>query len=107
VPFGLTDDRSPAALAAVAFNNWALPLTPWVAPNPADQTGPSNIDPVAYALLTAKLPNGQYLFPSANPNFTPTLNFPENVFITQPAYFITDQAYPISITWRRRRIRWH
>ena len=32
------------------------------------------------------------MFPSANPNFTPTLNFPENVFLTQPAYFISDQA---------------
>jgi hypothetical protein len=42
--------------------------------------------------MNAKLPNGQYLFPSANPNFVPTLNFPENVFVTQPAYFITDQA---------------
>ena len=43
-------------------------------------------------MLNYKLPNGQYLIPSANPSFTPTLNFPENVFITQPAYFITDQA---------------
>jgi len=92
VPFGLTDDRSPAALAAVAFNNWGTSFNSVVAPNPAGSNGPFNIDPVAYALLTAKLPNGQYLFPSANPNFTPTLNFPENVFITQPAYFITDQA---------------
>ena len=32
------------------------------------------------------------MFPSANPNFTPTLNFPENVFLTQPAYFISDQV---------------
>ena len=47
---------------------------------------------MAYALLTTKLPNGQYLFPSANPNSTPTVNFPENVFLTQPAYFISDQA---------------
>ncbi len=47
---------------------------------------------MAYALLNTKLPNGQYLFPSANPNFTPTVNFPENVFLTQPAYFISDQA---------------
>ncbi len=50
------------------------------------------MDPVAFNLLNTKLPNGQYLFPSANPNFTPTLNFPENVFLTQPAYFISDQA---------------
>ena len=92
VPFGLTDDRSPAALAAVALNNWGTTVNPVVAANSPGATGTLNIDPVAYALLNYKLPNGQYLFPSANPNFTPTLNFPENVFITQPAYFISDQA---------------
>ncbi|MGA9689224.1 MAG: TonB-dependent receptor, partial [Candidatus Sulfotelmatobacter sp.] len=92
-PFGLTDDRSPAALAAVANNDgWGVTVNPVVATNPAGGTGPFNIDPVAYTLLTTKLPNGQYLFPSANPNSTPTVNFPENVFITQPAYFISDQA---------------
>jgi hypothetical protein len=53
---------------------------------------PGGIDSVAYTLLTTKLPNGQYLFPSANPNSLPTVNFPENVFLTQPAYFISDQA---------------
>jgi Carboxypeptidase regulatory-like domain len=80
VPFGLTDDRSAATLATVANNNFGTSLAA------------SDVDSVALTLLNYKLPNGQYLFPSANPNFTPTLNFPENVFITQPAYFITDQA---------------
>jgi len=99
VPFGLTDDRSPAALAAIAINNWGANINPnpTVAVNtpPADPSytgAPNNIDPVAYALLNAKLPNGQWVIPDANPNFSPTLNFPENVFITQPAYFIADQA---------------
>ncbi len=93
VPFGLTDDRSPAALASVALNNWGTVVQPVVAANSlSNPPATPSIDPVAYALLTAKLPNGQYLFPSANPNFTPTLNFPENVFLTQPAYFISDQA---------------
>jgi hypothetical protein len=93
VPFGLTDDRSPAALAAVANNDgWGVTVNPAVGINPAGGTGPYTIDPAAYALLTAKLPNGQYLIPSANPNSSPTVNFPENVFITQPAYFISDQA---------------
>src|SRR6202043_617961 len=92
VPFGLTDDRSPQALANVAFNNWGTAVNALVAPNPPGGSGPLNIDPVAYSLLTAKLPNGQFLFPSANPSFTPTLNFPENVFLTKPAYFISDQA---------------
>ena len=92
VPTGLSDDRSPAALANVVLNNWGTAVNPVVAPNAPGATGTLNIDPVAYALLTAKLPNGQYLFPSANPNFTPSLNFPENVFLTQAAYFTTDQA---------------
>ncbi len=94
VPFGLTDDRSAGALASVALNNWGTTVNPVVAQN--DPNAPPgtilNIDPVSYALLNTKLPNGQFLFPSANPGFTPTLNFPENVFLTQPAYFITDQA---------------
>jgi Carboxypeptidase regulatory-like domain len=80
VPFGLADDRSAAMLATVANNNFGTSLTA------------SNVDPVALALLNYKLPNGQYLFPSANPASTPTINFPENVFLTQPAYFISDQA---------------
>ena len=79
VPSGLTDDRSPQALVDVANANFGTSLTT------------ADISPVSFALLNAKL-NGQYMFPSANPNFTPTLNFPENVFLTQPAYFISDQA---------------
>jgi hypothetical protein len=86
VPFDLTDDRSPSALANVANNDFFSSV------NPVVGTGPNNIDPVAFAMLNYKLPNGQYMIPSANPAFTPTINFPENVFITQPAYFITDQA---------------
>jgi Carboxypeptidase regulatory-like domain len=91
-PFGLTDDRSPTALANVALNDWGTAVNPVVGTNPVGGTGPYNIDPVAYTLLTYKLPNGQYLFPSANPASVPTINFPENVFLTQPAYFISDQA---------------
>ena len=79
VPFGLTDDRNPQALVDVANANFGTSLTT------------ADISPISFALLNAKV-NGQYLFPSANPNFTPTLNFPENVFLTQPAYFISDQA---------------
>jgi hypothetical protein len=88
-PFGLTDDRSAATLANVANQDWQ-PLCGQ--PNQPACLTAGNVDPVAFALLNYKLPNGQYLFPSANPNSLPTVNFPENVFLTQPAYFITDQA---------------
>ncbi len=88
-PFGLTGDRSAAALVNVANQNF-LPGC-----GTTGQPGcllASQVDPVALGLLNDKLPNGQFLFPSANPNFIPTVSFPENVFLTQPAYFISDQA---------------
>src|SRR6202034_2386117 len=65
VPFGLTDDRSPAALANVANANFFSSVNPIVGSAAGD------IDPVAFAMLNYKLPNGQYMIPSANPNFTP------------------------------------
>ncbi len=92
VPTGLTNDRSAAALAAVSAANWDPNATNGIAVNPTVGTAPGDINSVSFALLNYKLPNGQYLIPSANPNFTPTINFPENVFLTQPAYFISDQA---------------
>ncbi len=48
VPQGLTDDRSAAALATLAG------------------VSPSQIDPVALAIMQAKASNGQYLVPSQN-----------------------------------------
>ena len=91
VPAGLTDDRSAAALANVDNQNFRPGCG--TAANPSTLClSAGQIDPVAFTMLNYKLPNGQYLVPSANPNFTPTVNFPENVFLTQPAYFISDQA---------------
>src|SRR6202034_2178332 len=102
VPTGLSDARDAATLAAVDNQNFrtqtingALYLCNQAPPAPYS-TIPCltarGVDSTALTLLQYKLPNGQYLFPSANPNFPPTLNFPENVFLTQPAYFISDQA---------------
>ena len=59
--------------------------------NPAVGTAPGDISPIAYGLLNYKLPNGQFLIPSAN-SFVPTINFPENTFTPGTAYFIADQA---------------
>ncbi len=106
VPGLLTNDRSPAGLVAAAEQTtgtcpptFTAPAMPAPCPyfaggvvSPTIGTGPGQINPISYALLNYKLPNGQYMIPSANPNFTPTINFPEDVFITQPAYFISDQA---------------
>jgi len=87
VPFGLNDDRSAQALVNVANTNF-----PCGGMNQPPCLTTADVDAVSLAMLNYKLPNGQYMIPSANPFFTPSLNFPENAFITQPAYFITDQA---------------
>jgi hypothetical protein len=91
VPFGLTDQiRNDTTALAMLANKDFQPTCDQ--PKQPACILPGQVDSVALNMLNAKLPNGQYLIPSANPNFTPTLNFPENVFLTQPAYFITDQA---------------
>ncbi len=95
VPAGLTNDRSPAALAAVVNGvNCAVPPCnfPYSSPVlPSVGTAPGQINPVAYELLTATLPNGQYLIPSADGQ-TPTINFPENAVVPGTALFTADQA---------------
>ena len=102
VPTGLSSARDAASLAAVDNQNFRTQTVNGVLylcnqpPPPPATTIPcltgGGVDSTALQLMQYQLPNGQYLFPSANPNFTPTLNFPENVFLTQPAYFISDQA---------------
>ena len=104
VPAGLTNNRTPAALAAVVNNNldgstctnsssvqipcnWPLATLT----NPTVGTAPGDISPVAFALLNAKMPNGQYLIPSADGN-TPSVSFPENAVVPGTAYFLAHQA---------------
>src|ERR1700730_17159454 len=98
VPYYLTDDRSPAGLASVV--NTTTPTAACPAPpcnnfpstvNPVVGTAPGDISPVAFALLNYKLPNGQYMIPSADGN-TPTVNFPENAVVPGTARFTADQA---------------
>jgi hypothetical protein len=98
VPPGLTNDRSPAALAALVNGSTsstckALPCNfPSSAQvNPTVGTAPGDINPMAYGLLNYKLPNGQFVIPSAG-SFTPTINFPENTFTIGTAYFLADQV---------------
>jgi hypothetical protein len=85
VPAGLTDDRSAAGLAAVV--NGDFPSTV----NPVVGNAPGDINPIAYQLMNYKLPNGQYLIPSADGN-TPTVNFPENAIVPGTAVFTANQA---------------
>jgi hypothetical protein len=87
VPPGLTSDRSPAALAALVNGNFPSAATT----NANVGTGPGDINPLAYGLLNYKMPNGQFLIPSAG-SFVPTINFPENTFTVGTSYFLADQG---------------
>ena len=98
VPPGLTDDRSPAALAALVngTTSSACPALPCnfsgsIPVSPTIGTAPGDISPIAYGLLNYKLPNGQFLIPSAG-SFVPSITFPENAFTPGTAYFLTQQA---------------
>jgi hypothetical protein len=82
VPQGLTDDRSAAGLTSA--------LTSWLgAPVPASFTG---INPIAQAILSSKLPNGQYLIPTnQNPTAAVEPDVP-NVTLEGTSMLIADQA---------------
>ncbi len=76
--------------------------------SPVVGTAPGDINPIAYALFNYKLPNGQYLIPSANPNAVisnpgafssdPSIQsalveaFPENAEVPGTALFRAHQA---------------
>jgi hypothetical protein len=107
VPPGLTNDRSAGALANIANNEFTpaedgFPATTGyvtnVAPTVCQSTAceanvlnTGNINPIAYALLNYKLPNGQYLVPSWNGN-VPNTTFPEDALVPGTAYFYAHQA---------------
>jgi hypothetical protein len=80
VPSGLTDDRSTAGLGA-ALNSWY-------------NDGKSHsvtISPIAAALMNAKLPNGQYMIPSAQTSQGYMYGVP-NVTLLGTSLLTTDQA---------------
>ncbi len=81
VPPGLTDDRSAAGLDAAAVS-WA-----------GGGTFTKAIDPIAMALMNAKLPNGNYLVPSAQtaPG-TPFQYGAPNVTLIGNSVMTSDQA---------------
>ena len=81
VPSGLTDDRSVAGLNAAA-NSYT---------SDGSGLGGASIDPIAFALMNAKLPNGQYLIPSAQTSAAYAFGVP-NVTLPGTATLIADQA---------------
>ena len=84
VPSGLTDDRSTAGLQS-AFNSW------WLSGNPMTAPPTITISPIAAALMNAKLPNGQYMIPSAQ-NTSQYSYGVTNVTLPGTSLFTTNQA---------------
>jgi hypothetical protein len=89
VPQGLTDDRSQAGILN-AINSWNATTTSAAVKGAAVPFN-GTYDPVAMALLSAKLNNGQYLIPSAQ-NTTTAPNLATNVFLQQPSLLKADKA---------------
>jgi hypothetical protein len=91
VPFGLTDaNRTAQGLADIANANFA-------GPTKQPLLSASQINPVALALFQFKLPNGQFLIPSAN-GPTPIPSFPDNAVVPGTAYFFSNQVVS-NIDW--------
>lgn len=75
VPPSLTNDRTAAGIVAAVNNDFGTTIAA------------TQVDPVALAILNAKLPNGSYLIPSRdtippppNSNYTATVNGPAATF---------------------------
>jgi len=89
VPSELTDtNRTPQGLAQISNDIWGTSLT-----------GNGDVNPVAVSLFQAKLPNGQYMIPSADGQI-PTPAFPENAISPGTAYFLSDQAVA-NLDWNK------
>ncbi|HZW81780.1 MAG TPA: TonB-dependent receptor [Candidatus Deferrimicrobiaceae bacterium] len=88
VPYGLSDDRSPAALATISNTYWGTTLV-----------GNGDLNPIAVALFQYKLPNGQYLIPSWDGQVATPI-FPENAISPGTAYFTSDQAV-VDLDWNK------
>jgi hypothetical protein len=87
VPVGLTDDRSDGAL----LNLDGPSAGGWNCVSSSSHTCANSIDPVASAVMNAKLPNGQYLIPSSQSSAEYNPNLP-NAYLVGTSRLITDQA---------------
>ena len=74
LPSGLTDDRSATGIENAVASTGVTPS--------------GTIDPAALAVLNYKLPNGQYLIPSAGANAAAQLNNnqPDNILYGKPSF---------------------
>ena len=80
VPPGLTNsNRTAAGLAAIANKNFGTSITA------------AQVSPVALFLFQYKMPNGNYMIPSATSNI-PSAATPDNASIPGTSYFFADQA---------------
>jgi len=90
VPAGLTDDRSNATLLALDG-----PTAPggWNCVTSSSHTCATSIDPVAAAIMNAKLPDGQFLIPSSQATGPLQYNYGvPNVVLQGVSRLIADQA---------------
>jgi hypothetical protein len=81
----LTNDRSAAGLGALFAGQqgyFQTELNPGTTYGPSVASNGSNINPVALAVLQAKLPNGQYIIPTPQ-KITPTTLSPTNPLYAQ------------------------
>ncbi len=81
VPTGLTNDRSLNGIEAACASYYGS--------QPSKCPAANQLNPVAVALLQAKLPNGEFLIPSSSAN--PVVGEP-NVSLIQTSRFDADQA---------------
>lgn len=82
VPLALTDDRTPAGLTAVA--NYLIDPTGTCGTSGQPACFSGTINPAASNLLNAKLPNGQYLIPSAQLSASNSINLGYDAVVQGP-----------------------
>jgi len=92
----LTDDRSPAGLAAAAG-----PMTAFGGVDPLGRpVNASNVSPQALALFNLKLPNGQYLIPNPQTVITdPATGLPEGFSTFSSACPYHEDQFMTNLDW--------
>ena len=91
VPYGLTDDRTPTGILA-AYNSYLQGNSPTKTLTPVTAL-PAPLDPVANALLNAKLPDGTFLIPSVqNADQNLVYSNDSNVTLVDTSLFKGQQA---------------